>query len=463
MNKRQFVILGAGISGLSLAWFLQKSYGEQIEITLLEKSHRVGGWIQTIQKDGFLFELGPHSCRANDLSRSTLELIEELGLQEHVITAHASAHKRFLYTNQRLQALPSSLLSCITSPLMRGIPKALFRDWRTPRGNGEDESIYAFISRRLGHEIAEQFMDPLVSGIYAGDIRKLSIQSCFPQLLQSEQKHGNVLRGMFSKKPRAQAGSDFIQTVQKHAIFSFKDGMETLPRALAGSLGNSVKIASAVKSLRFASEKVLIGLENGEILQADHVFSTISARSLSQLISLDQPALATKLNTITNTSVAVVNLGYHQDVLGKQGFGHLVPTNEGEDILGVIWDSSVFPQQNLNEAQTRLTVMLGGAHKPRLCFESEDQIYERAVKAVRKHLNISEHPDAYHVSIARDAIPQYEVGHQAKVSGIIEELQRCFPRLTSIGNSYHGVSINDCIAHARQVVKEPLGRKLLRN
>jgi oxygen-dependent protoporphyrinogen oxidase len=453
MNKRQLVILGAGISGLSLAWFLQKNYGDQIDVTLLEKSNRVGGWIQTIQKDGFLFELGPHSCRANNLGHSTLELIEELGLQDQVITAHASAHKRFLYTNQRLQALPSSLLSCIFSPLMRGVPAALFRDWRTPCGTGEDEAIYAFISRRFGHEIAEQFMDPLVSGIYAGDIRKLSIQSCFPQLLQWEQKYGNVLHGMFSKKPHANAGSDFIQAVQKHAIFSFKEGMETLPLALANSLGKSVKKSSAVKSLRLFPKQVLVELENGEILQADHLFSTISANSLSQLISQDHPELATKLNTITSTSVAVVNLGYHQNVLKQQGFGHLVPSKEGEDVLGVIWDSSVFPQQNSNQSQTRLTVMLGGAHKPHLCLESENQIYERAVKAVKKHLNISLSPDVYHVSIARDAIPQYEVGHQARVSGIMQELQRGFPRLTCLGSSYHGVSINDCIAHARQVVE----------
>ena len=440
MKKPQFVILGAGISGLALAWFLKQQYADQIDLTLLEKSNHVGGWIQTIQKDGFLFELGPHSCRANSLSRTTLELIEGLGLQDQVITAHPSARKRFLYTQKRLQALPSNLLSCLFSPLMRNVPAAILRDWWTPRGNGEDESIYTFISRRFGHKIAEQFMDPLVSGIYAGDIRQLSIQSCFPQLLESEQTHGNVLRGMFSKKTQENVGSTFIQEVQKHGIFSFKKGMETLPQALAANLDNFIRKSCPVKALNFQPENIVVELENNETLLADHVFSTISANAFAQLIMEKHPAFAAKLNTVKSTSVAVVNLGYHQKVLKQAGFGYLVPSAEDEDILGVIWDSSVFPQQNHDSRQTRLTVMLGGENNPELCLESEIQIYERAVQAVKRHLNICIPPDAFHVSIAREAIPQYKVGHQARLKTIQQELNQLSPHITLLVSSYHGVS-----------------------
>ncbi len=159
---RHIVILGAGISGLSTAWFLKKRFGKEIALTIIDKSKRPGGWMQTSHTGGFLFEQGPHSCRATGAGLATLQLAEELGLQDHVVTADPASHIRYLYHNQSLQRLPTGPLSCLFSPLMKGIIPALIRDWRTPPGNQDDESIYDFFSRRFGPSIAERFADYLL-------------------------------------------------------------------------------------------------------------------------------------------------------------------------------------------------------------------------------------------------------------------------------------------------------------
>lgn len=451
MKKQNIVILGAGISGLSLAWFLQKHCSGQVEIAVLEKSHRIGGWIQTIHKEGFLFDLGPHSCRSSGAeAATTLDLIEELGLHEQVIPASPSARKRYLYTHQRLTPLPT-LFTCLFSPLMRGVPSALLRDWRTPKGNGEDESVYAFITRRFGAEIAEQFIDPMTSGIYAGDMRQLSIQSCFPKLFHWEQENGSVIRGMLKSKTKkpAQAASPFVQQIQKQAMFSFKDGMEVLPRALEKHLKKRVTTSCSVKALHFHPGNITLELTDGTKIQTNHLFSTLPAQEVSELIQPHHPNLANMLSGISRSSVAVVNLGYRRSLLPAQGFGYLVPTKENEDVLGVIWDSCVFPQQNLESNQTRLTVMLGGAHKPHLCMLSEHEILEIALRAVAKQLGISADPDVFHVSVAHQAIPQYHVEHKAKVSCIMQEIEHLSPRITCLGSSFYGVSLNDCIAKAK--------------
>lgn len=198
---RQVIILGAGVSGLSCAWSLKKKYGSSIQITILEKSSRVGGWIQTIRSNGFLFEQGPHSYRSKGTGYHTLQLIEELGLQDKVIEADSSARFRYLYLNQKLEKLPHNLMSFLTSPLTKGVIPALLSDFLRPKRAHSDESIYDYFARHLTPSLAETFVDPMISGIYAGDMRKLSLQACFPKLHNKEQEYGSLLRGLlFSSK-----------------------------------------------------------------------------------------------------------------------------------------------------------------------------------------------------------------------------------------------------------------------
>lgn len=452
MPKQRFVILGGGISGLSLGWFLKRRYGNDIALTILEKDVRPGGWIRTLEYDGFLFEKGPRSCRSTGTGVATLQLAEELGLAGETIAASPSAVKRFLYTEGRLQQLPQGVTSFLLSPLMRGVLPALWREWRTPPESSSDESIFDFICRRLSSNIAERLIDPLTSGIYAGDIRKLSIQACFPEMFRWEQEHGSLLKGMLSKrKADKQTTSLFVSKMQRTPIFTFKGGMEILVKALATHLDDSIRLGCSVRTLELNGDGTNIILENGDMLQADHLFCALPSTEASALLNPLLAAENVQIATVPAVTVAVVNMGWKGNILKHNGFGYLIPTQEQEKVLGMVWDSSAFPQQNRSDTETRLTAMLGGAHHPEIEVLSRKEIVDRALLAVSHHLNINSPPDAIHTQVAKNAIPQYLVGHNDNVKRNEQNLKRLSSRLTLLGSSWHGVSVNDCIAESKRI------------
>ena len=421
---KKIVILGAGISGLSAGWFLKTRFKGDIELTLLEKDSRAGGWIQTINKEEFLFELGPHSCRMNQAFPQFEELLDDLELNNQIILPASSSRKRYLYIDRKLNLIPSNPLGLLFSPFGMIVLKGLWKDLWEKQGKSSDESIHAFFTRRLGSSIADRFVDSLVNGIYAGDPKQLSIRSCFPAIYELEQRHGGLLRGLIARKNSKKGG-----------FFSFKGGMEVLPQALARRLESHLRLSTAAKRLIAHSDGVEIELENGTKLAADHVISTLPSYALNTLLKKE-------MIEIPFNTVHVVCLGYSTSVLEKQGFGYLIPSMEKEEILGVIWDSSVFPQQNRHEQQTRLTVMIGDQ-----TGESKDYI-KMALNSLSKHLNINRQPDVVHYKSAKSAIPQYTLGHSERLKGIERELKDAYPHLTVLGNSFYGVSVPECIERA---------------
>lgn len=345
----KFLILGGGISGLSKAWFLSKKY-PQVKITLLEKENRLGGWIRTSREGGFLFEKGP---RTFQLGRSPhlLELIRDLKLK--IITA--APQKRYLWHQGRLRSLGSFL------PML--IPY-LIREPFVRAAGSDDESIYDFAARRFSPKIAKTLFDPLTLGIYAGDIHKLSVRACFPALVSWEREKGSILRGLFSS-PRREKG-----------LFTLPDGMETLIDALQKQLEIEIVLNCPVESI--GENQVLAG---GKTWHADQIFSALP---------LSAPA----------KSIWVVNLAYEDSVLSKKGYGYLIPSQENLPLLGMIWDSSIFPQQNVR-GETRLTAMIRAEEKEPL---------QTALWAAEQHLGIRAAPLFTATFYAKNAIPQFEVG-----------------------------------------------------
>jgi oxygen-dependent protoporphyrinogen oxidase len=451
------VILGAGISGLATGWFLKQALGEQIRLTLIEKNPRAGGWIQTIQTEGFLFEQGARSCRTKGVGQETLALIEALELQDQVLVPHPDAGNRYLYTTGGLQRLPRRIWEIPFNPLTKGWIKALWRDWRMPKCQVEDESIEAFFSRRLGQPWVKQLIDPFVSGIYAGDCRRLSLRSCFPLFHQWEQQRGSLLRGAWSHRAAPLFPSSFIQSIRRFPLFSFKQGMESLPRTLAEALKDCLLLNQTVKRLAFDAAGVEVQLANGMPIRANHVISTLPTSALSSLLS-STPDLADKLNELTYATVFVVNLGFRASVLPFKGFGYLIPSHLNLPVLGCVWDSSIFPQQNLEANQTRLTVMMGGRHHPEVEQMSEQEIVECALCTVSQHLGIRATPQVAQVKKAQRAIPQYEIGYALWKKVVQETVHLLFPRLILSGSAWTGVSINDCIAQARQLAQHMANR-----
>ncbi|MBX7066237.1 MAG: protoporphyrinogen oxidase [Parachlamydiales bacterium] len=347
----RFIVLGGGITGLSAAWFLKKK-NPGAKITLLEKESRLGGWIRSSHDGGFFFEKGPRTFQAGR-SPHLISLIQELELE--LIRSNPASAKRFILYKGKLRT-PASFL-----PML--IPYAI-RELFIPKGQKEDESIYDFASRRFSPKIADLFFDPLTLGIYAGDIHKLSIRSCFPALYNWEKDKGSVMKGLFSSPKKAKG------------LFTLKGGMETLIQALEKRLDIDIVLNCAVE--KFDDHEVIAG---GKTWAADHVISALP------------PKLPTK-------SIWVVNLAFEGDVLKKKGFGYLIPTQEKESVLGAVFDSAIFPEQN-QRGESRLTFMVR---------EEETHPLEAALSALDRHLQIGAKPIYSSLFLAKNAIPQMEVG-----------------------------------------------------
>lgn len=446
---KHIIILGGGITGLSLAWFLKRQQQERLQITVLEKTERVGGWIQSVEQEGFHFELGPHSIRTSGADR-TLALVEALRMQEQIIVPASDAYRRYLLINKKLREIPSDLKELFTSPLARDFFIPIAKDLFSGFGP-EEETIYDFSMRHFGRTFTHRYIDALVTGIYAGKMQELSVQSCFPLWHKLEKDYGSMIRGWIFKKKKRERQSLFVEKIKKAPFFSFYGGMEALPKTLLKQIGQDVLVKSEVAALQFDRNRIEILLEEGECLRADHLISTIPPHALADLLAPHSTVLGALLTSIESASVVTASLGFRKSDFAKRGFGYLVPSEEKESVLGMIWDSSLFPQQNGMKEETRLTVMMGGAKQPDLIGLNNEALQQIAIQAAAEHLQIDQPPDSIYLHRARKAIPQYVVGHREKVKHIHNELKRLHPCITCLGSAFNGVSINDCIAEAERI------------
>ena len=518
-------ILGGGISGLSLAWFLRQAHklkisskkiiqNEQqivnnnkstsLKISIIESTNRTGGWVRTERIGGHILERGPRGFRPKGNGIETLKLIESLGLQGATIAPSTTSNNRFVYHENQLQPLPSSLKDIFLNPppVMEGVVATVIKEPFKPKNiELKDESIYDFISRRFSKKMATTLIDAMISGIYSGDIKKLSVRSCSPlnKLWEYEQSHGSIVKGMFMPSSSSATTttnnsnnddgplSTFVQKMQKAPQVSFIKGMEHLTETLTKKLASNADtiIYTDYECVQIINESNDEGIEihlqdaNDEkemkiINNVDHIFSTIPANKLSNILpssSLFDYAKELLLNKMKyNVNVAVVNLVYNKsNLVGKDGFGYLVPSMDKEGILGVAWDSSIFPAQI--DAKTmkdhdlhrfnntsRVTVMIGGAKNPDVVTKSNEELIQIAIEKVTKHLNLDKNvtpdPELKVAGIMYDCIPQYYVGHYDHVEKLKANLQEHLPELTFIGTSFYGVGIADCIANAKMTAEE---------
>ncbi len=447
MKKKQIIIIGGGISGLSTAWYLSRTT-QPIEILLLEKSSRFGGWLHTDHTKGFHFEKGPRTFKV-DKSPSTMQLIQELGLENELIWSQSKPHHRYLWHEKELHRFPTNPISFFMSPLTKGFLKAAFTEWRRPGKEG-DETVYEFVLRRFNYDVARLFFDPLVVGIFGGDIRKISVRACFPMLKSWEEQYGCVTKGFWhhwKKKKEISSCSEHVPGLPLSAIFSFKQGIEQLTQRLLAQTPLTCHSGQEIQGISRDEEGFEVHSQT-RTYRADAVFCALPVREAAELFQQCVPEIARELHRVPSEGITVVNVGYDHSVLPVQGFGYLTPTYSHEDVLGVVFDSSVFPQLNRHAQETRLTIKLEDKGK------SEAWSIDAALKGIRKHLNISQNPTA--ISFKRNirAIPQYGVGHLDKMAALKEDLSKKMPGCFLVGNYLTGVSVDQCIARAKQAVSE---------
>ncbi|KAK7474388.1 hypothetical protein BaRGS_00034342 [Batillaria attramentaria] len=468
------VVVGGGISGLAAAYYLQRNAAKLGKVILLESSKRTGGWMNSVQHgDGSVFEHGPRSLRpAGKAGRNTLHLVEELGLSKDILVVRRSdpaAKNRFLYVGHKLCALPNSISGVVKTvpPFSRPLLVTLMGEAFAKKNTSPDETIHDFMQRRLGKEFADYAVDAVCRGIFAADCRQLSMRSCFPDIFTLERQHGSLTMGMLKARGSKLENASPLESRAKSegwASWSLRQGLQQLSDTMTTAVNSNpkceVRTHTPCWSLVPSSGKIKVCTEGEEIL-ADHVFSAAYSRDLAALLTKDFAELRSELESIKAVSVYVVNLEYLGDHLPLQGFGHLLPSCENPNVLGVVYDSCTFPQHNRRDnPSTRLTVMLGGAWFDGLRTEAgdlptEERVIEIATGAVCEQLGISHdiQPSKVKVILQKECIPQYTLGHADRLSRIALNLSKSGLPLRLIGSSYRGVSVNDCINNARMEVE----------
>jgi oxygen-dependent protoporphyrinogen oxidase len=443
------LVIGAGISGLACAYALRRS---GIDVLVLEASARPGGLIQSLRQDSFLFELGPQSFSSTEPLR---QLCQDLGIEGQLVDAPARA-PRFVLVDGRLKAVPLSPPAFFASSFVSGATKwSILRDvFRRTSPPEEEESISAFVRRKFSAELLEKLVGPFVSGIYAGDPDKLSLRAAFPQLYEAEVAAGSVVRGSIRIAKQNKQPGERSRTLQ-----SFRDGNEALIRALANSLGSALCLGTRVTAIGASphSEGFRISaVEHGSERQfaARNLILAIPTNAAAALVAALSPELSRPLDAIEYAPVAVVSLVYRKSDVARDldGFGFLIPRSAGLQVLGSVWNSSLFPSR-APEDHVLLTSFVGGATNPGSLRLTSAQLIDLVHHEIGPILQAAQPPVGSHVSLYERAIPQYNLGHAARLEAIEKGRSR-FPGLFFTGNYLRGPAIGACVEQAQAVAAE---------
>ena len=318
-----------------------------------------------------------------------------------------------------------------------------------------DETLAEFGTRRLGREAFERLIDPMAAGVFAGDATKLSLQSCFPRIHEVEMEYGSLLRGLFKLQLQARrAGKKNMPGPGPGGrLTSFADGMSVLTDKLAAQLDSRIHTARPVVDVSRNGQRYQVQLENGGEEEADALILATPAHAQTRILQRFDPLLAKLLSAIPYPPFSVCCFGYQTQRVGKvlDGFGFLVPSKEGRGVLGTIIDSNVFPGR-APEGSVLLRSMVGGARAPELATLPDEQLIDRVRDDLHDILGLQSEPDFIRIFRHERAIPQYVVGHAARLAAIDESLHR-HPGLVLTGNAFKGVSLNDCVVNAWKTAK----------
>ena len=453
-GRSQVAVIGAGISGLTTAFWLHQA---GIDVRIFEREDSPGGTMRTISQDGWLVETGPNSA----LETTPLfgELFRDLGISDQRIYADQAANRRYILRKGVLHALPMSPPAFLKTGLW-SIPGKL-RLLKEPFVGRADveESVAQFVTRRLGREFLDYAINPFVAGVYAGNPEELSVRVAFPKLYRLEEVYGGLIRGMImgarERKRRAETAKD------RAKMFAFRDGMQVFPEALARALGDRVMLSSPVESItpdgvaRGASAggfRLRGGSPGREFSHtAEAVVISTPAHAAASLVRSFSPSTAGLLETIIYPPVAEVFLGYRAEQCPRplDGFGYLIPATERRKILGTIWSSSLFPGR-APAGHIALTTFVGGSRQPAL-LEGDDAALIRLVREeLGSIMGLKGEPVIARVARWARAIPQYTMGYQKILDGLTE-CEEHVPGLFYCSNFRGGIAVGDCVMSAEKV------------
>ncbi|MBN2507392.1 MAG: protoporphyrinogen oxidase [Verrucomicrobia bacterium] len=437
---KSVAIIGAGITGLTAGYGLRQA---GLGVTLYESTPRVGGVIQTSRQGGYLAEHGPNTIL--ETSPRITALLAALGLEGRRCDSDPRAEARFIVRGRRPVAMPGGALGFFVSSFFSWSAKGrLLREPFIGRASRE-ESVAEFVVRRLGREFLDYAINPLVSGIYAGDPARLSIQHAFPKIYNLERRYGSLIRGQIlgARERRRRA-----EVSKAHAKkFSFDEGLQVLPDALHRQLGGAVRLNATVTGVVQSGSGWTVRFTDGAGPQTQAHAAVLyvgTAHRLGELaVEAAVPMPLAEFSGIEYPPVASVVLGFRREDVAHPccGFGMLIPRVEGFEILGTIFSSALFPGR-APEGHVTLTSYLGGAQHPEAGGWGEGRLVEATLGDLRTLLGVRGEPTFQHVVHWPRAIPQYEVGY-GRYKELMDAIERAAPGFFFAGHYRDGVSLGD--------------------
>lgn len=448
MNKK-IAVIGAGISGLTAAYLLSK---KGFDITVLEKNNSVGGSIESVFENGFLFDRGPNS--ALETTPVIGQLIKELELGPELLYASKQANKRYILRDNKLHSLPMSPQGLIKTKLFSG--KAKLRLMAEPfigRSNdGYYQSLAEFVKRRLGREFLDYAINPFVAGVYAGRPEDLSVKSAFPKLYALEEKYGGLIvgtiRSIRERKKRAEVAK------QSAKMLSFKNGMIALPKAIEKYFEDRIFLSSEVTSIDQNQNGYTVSYQQNDIinkLYCDAVLSTNPSYSAAKLFSKYDKEFKTHADAIYYPPVLVYYLVYDRKKIKQDldGFGFLIPAKENKSFLGALWSSVIFSDRT-DETKAAFTLFIGGSRNPDFVKEDRETLLTKVRKEFEALMGITANPVFSSERFWEKAIPQYNLGY-IEHENFFDDFEKRNPGIFISGNFRGGISVGDCIKNAEIV------------
>jgi len=447
--KKKVTILGAGISGLATAYWLQK---DGYDVYVIEQKGEAGGTMETFFQEKFLIDYGPNSgLETTPLIR---KLADEIGIADEMIYANESSNKRYILKHDELHPLPTSPRAFLKTKLFS--TKAKFRVIAEPfigkSNDGYYQSIAQFVKRRLGQEFLDYAIDPFVSGVFAGDPEKLSVKSAFPKLYRLEEIYGGLVKGMIKgareRKKRAE------QSKQNAKMFSFKSGMQSFPKAIEQKMNNKIYFNCSVTNVKRNDFGWIIEYQkdnNTFDMNSDIVISTLPVDSAATVFYNLDKEFQKHSSEIYYPPVMVLYLGFKKKDIGQtlDGFGFLIPSKEKRSFLGAIWNSVIFPNR-CDENMAAFTLFIGGARAPHLFEIEKEKLFNQVLHEFKSIMKIIADPIFIKERFWTKAIPQYNIGY-IEHEDYFDKFEKNNPGIFISGNFRGGISVGDCVKNSEVV------------
>jgi oxygen-dependent protoporphyrinogen oxidase len=466
--KRRIVVIGGGIAGLAAAHRLVELRNERrldLEITLLEASSRFGGCIATDRVGDFLVEAGPDSFITE--KPWALRLCERLGLGSRLVSTQTAYQKIYVVHNRKLVPLPEGFFLLAPTQVTSFVRTPLF-SWRgklrmaaellIPRGDSSaDESLGSFVRRRFGAEALERVAQPLIGGIYASDPDQLSLTSTMPRFKEMERLKRSVIWAMWSEQRRRARRRETGSGARWSLFVTLAGGMQEFVDAVAQRLPQESTQLNTTVTKIFRSDgnqKWQIATGTNETLETDGIIFATPAFQTANILASAAPDSAKELSKISYASTATISLAYRNQDFPRMpdSFGFVVPAIESRKIMACTFSSLKYPGR-APEGHLLLRAFVGGSLQPDL-FQADDANMEKSVRdELASLLDVTAQPLFSRIWHHPNSMPQYHIGHQAKIGRIESALDK-YSNLALAGSAYHGVGISDCVRSGEEAAEK---------